>query len=383
MAKPLDRVASHALAPDDTLADRMGMGDAELAALLQFSAADQVQPADVTELHAVLDPHIPEVVDLFYRHLEQFPALRALVADEDTRRRLLNTMGAYLKGVGHAIHDPSYAEERLRIGIVHERIGLGPTWYLGAHAMLAQVIVSHLAAACAAETEKLARLAITLNKVLFFDASLGIHAYHQATVDALEDSLKKAERTEAELRKLSAVDGLTGTLNRMALMNSLNVELQRFLRYGHEFTVLFIDFDHFKSINDTYGHAFGDQVLTESVSLIRRSIRSMDILGRYGGEELVVILVECGKGQSQIIAERTREAISTHTFVKKRTRQEVSATVSIGLHTPSRRAAKAETVLQYADRALYAAKAAGRNRVVTYRAEMGVWSPSGEPLLSR
>jgi diguanylate cyclase (GGDEF)-like protein len=354
----------------ETLADQFGLDEAEVNTRYAFTAVEQVGGAEIAEVHELLDSHIPAITDAFYWHLKGFPELKPFLADDDKIKQLTVTMQAYLLGLGHGIGSASYIDERLRIGIVHERIGLGPTWYLGAHALLSDALMKCLDEGCAGDTAKLARVAATVSKLLFFDASLGIHAYHQTSVTALEETLEKAERAEAELKRLSSLDGLTGTLNRRALMASIETEQERFRRYGHEFTVLFLDFDHFKSINDNHGHGFGDQVLVESVSLIQDSIRSIDVIGRYGGEELVVMLVECGQDMGGIIAERIRASIAGHPFRKRKTEKPISVTVSIGLHTPTRRNTKPETILRHADRALYTAKDAGRNCVVAYTPDM-------------
>lgn len=354
----------------ETLAERFGLDEAEIKTRRAFASVDQVNRAEVAEMHELLDPHIPAITEAFYHHLKGFPDLKAFLADDSKIRQLTATMQAYLLGLGQGIGSASYIDERLRIGIVHERIGLGPTWYLGAHAMLSDAMMKCLGEDRAGDTAKPARVAATLSKLLFFDASLGIHAYHQTSVKALEKTLEKAERAERELKRLSRLDGLTGTLNRSALMASIQTEQERFRRYGHEFTVLFLDFDHFKSINDTHGHVFGDQVLIESVALIRDSVRSIDVIGRYGGEELVVMLVECGQDMGLTIAERIRASIAGYRFRKRKTEDYLSATVSIGLYAPKRRNVKPETILRHADRALYAAKDAGRNRVVVYTPDM-------------
>ncbi|MDX1485950.1 MAG: diguanylate cyclase [Alphaproteobacteria bacterium] len=364
------------LKPDDiadsapSLADRLGLDPAEIKTLSAFSPVGALTDADIAELHALLDPHVPAITEAFYDRLLSFPELARFLADGDRVHKLNATMQAYLRDLGVGLQTRDYLEKRLNVGVVHERIGLGPTWYLAAYALLSDEIIGCLARACAADAAKFQRVTATLEKVLYFDASLGIHAYHQASVDTLEKTLAQVERAEAKLKRLSRLDGLTGALNRNALMESIESELERYRRYGHEFSLLFLDLDHFKTINDTHGHGFGDHVLKETVTRIHDSIRAFDAVGRYGGEELVVVLVECGQKQAQLIAERVRRHIADHPFHKRRSGTSVNVTVSIGLYTVRRPNIKSETVLRHADRAMYAAKAAGRNQVVIYSRDL-------------
>jgi diguanylate cyclase (GGDEF)-like protein len=157
-----------------------------------------------------------------------------------------------------------------------------------------------------------------------------------------------------------------GILNRKAFMHALEKEFERSRRYNHPMAILFIDFDHFKSINDTHGHQFGDRVLQTACGTIRKTIREPDILGRYGGEELVVVLVECEPDNALNIAERIRRAIAGNVIQKRKTSIMAQVTVSIGVHYPNLARQRPATAVRYADKALYAAKKSGRNRVVVY-----------------
>jgi diguanylate cyclase (GGDEF)-like protein len=166
------------------------------------------------------------------------------------------------------------------------------------------------------------------------------------------------------LEHLASHDALTGCLNRRALIEQLEREWERADRYDLVLTLLMVDLDHFKQVNDLRGHLAGDQVLQQIGDLLRREGRSVDTVGRYGGEEFVVILPETALHGAMIVAERARQRIQVHNFGTAS--EPISVTVSIGVASvPDERATSPETFLALADAALYRAKADGRNVVRT------------------
>ena len=179
----------------------------------------------------------------------------------------------------------------------------------------------------------------------------------------LEKSLKKANE---EIRLLSITDSLTGCYNRYYLMERLNHEIKRASRYNHELSVIMCDIDHFKKVNDTYGHQTGDLVLKSFANTISTSIRKdVDWLARYGGEEFLVVLPETGWQGALALAERLRKVVAS---TKTPSPQgEISITASFGVtgfdtKTPSDKVSL-EQLISAADSYLYQAKEAGRNRV--------------------
>jgi two-component system, cell cycle response regulator len=166
------------------------------------------------------------------------------------------------------------------------------------------------------------------------------------------------------LEHLASHDALTGCLNRRALIEMLEREWDRSVRYSLVLTVLMIDLDHFKQVNDTQGHLAGDSVLRLLGDLLRREVRSVDTVGRYGGEEFVVILPETALHGAVIFAERVRQRIQVMDFGNPE--RPLPVTVSIGVASvPDARATTPETFLALADEALYRAKGDGRNVVRT------------------
>lgn len=171
-------------------------------------------------------------------------------------------------------------------------------------------------------------------------------------------------RVQNELQFESAHDHLTGLWNRGAIMGLLHRETQRSLRTGKPLGVIMADLDHFKHINDSYGHPVGDVVLREVAHRILASVRNYDYVGRYGGEEFLIVLSECSPSDLAVSAERMRACVSKKPFETEA--GSIPVTLSIGsvagnaIDTP---VLNGEQLLRTADTALYCAKTNGRNRV--------------------
>jgi diguanylate cyclase (GGDEF)-like protein len=178
----------------------------------------------------------------------------------------------------------------------------------------------------------------------------------------LEESLKKANE---QIRVLSISDPLTGIFNRRYLNKHLPLEINRAKRYNHPLSLILCDIDHFKQVNDRYGHLVGDQVIKAFVSRIKKSIRDVDWMVRYGGEEFVIVVPETDPGGSYILAERLRNAISQS--VVNVQKHKIHITSSFGLtgfvSNTTDHKITFEAMIDQADKCLYKAKMKGRNRV--------------------
>lgn len=168
---------------------------------------------------------------------------------------------------------------------------------------------------------------------------------------------------EDELEELATRDPLTGLYNRRESSRLLEEELERARRYNRPMALLWVDFDHFKEINDTYGHAAGDSVLRSVSQLLDDSVRSVDSVGRFGGEEFVIILPEMGVHEAHETAERIRHRVSGQLYPLDGGAP-VPMTISVGVAVYPDHGADAATLCAAADRAMYAAKSRGRNCVV-------------------
>jgi len=185
-----------------------------------------------------------------------------------------------------------------------------------------------------------------------------------ARVLELEKSLKDANE---EIRILSITDTLTKCYNRTYMDEQLPKELKRAIRYNRPISLVMIDIDHFKRVNDTYGHQAGDAVLKELVISINRSIRSdVDWVARYGGEEFLVVFPETDFEKASVLVERLRRDISQKTIQIKEKEIRITASFGVSGFTSSHslKEISYETMISLADESLYQAKEKGRNRVI-------------------
>jgi diguanylate cyclase (GGDEF)-like protein len=167
-----------------------------------------------------------------------------------------------------------------------------------------------------------------------------------------------------EIQQLAITDELTALYNRRGILELGQREVDRALRYNRPLTAVMLDIDHFKLVNDRYGHPLGDEVLCWLAEICRRNVREIDIVGRYGGEEFLILLPESEMRNSTQLAERLRQRVGE---AKIPTRVgDLSITISLGLSELTDNTRDLKTLIAHSDQALYAAKRAGRNRVITY-----------------
>lgn len=172
---------------------------------------------------------------------------------------------------------------------------------------------------------------------------------------------------QSRISQMIHVDELTGLLTKRSLFRALETELIRAQRYSHPVAVLMMDLDHFKQVNDTYGHLVGSSCLADVGQLIRESTRETDVSGRYGGEEFVTFLPESNQAAAMIVAERVRAAMERREFRYGETVYHVR--ISIGIAVWPTDGKDVESLVRAADSALYRAKNEGRNRCVAYEAD--------------
>ena len=186
----------------------------------------------------------------------------------------------------------------------------------------------------------------------------------QSKVVFIATEISERVRLYQEVQRLAMQDPLTGCFNRRHFVTLTGQELERSMRYKRPLSLLMLDIDHFKDFNDRYGHPIGDQILCALVELCQARLRGVDIVGRYGGEEFLILVPETGADGARIVAERLRTEIET--MEVDTPAGKLSLTVCIGVASMETVPEQAETVdalIKRADQAVYAAKAAGRNCV--------------------
>jgi diguanylate cyclase (GGDEF)-like protein len=206
----------------------------------------------------------------------------------------------------------------------------------------------------------------------FADAEIQARAAAMLRIKSLQDQLRAAK---AQLEKLSVTDDLTGLYNHRHFEERLHDEFRRSHRYCDPLALVMLDLDHFKTINDRFGHPFGDRVLRETAELISTSIRDPDICARYGGEEFALILPKAHLQGALTVAERIHREMSRRTYTTdvdpvrgKPTEVRVTASLGIAFY-PSKDVTSSEALLKFADEALYRAKREGRNAICLHHAQ--------------
>jgi diguanylate cyclase (GGDEF)-like protein len=176
----------------------------------------------------------------------------------------------------------------------------------------------------------------------------------------LDAAYRELEATNAKLKETSFKDEVTGLYNRRFFSLRLEEEISRFRRFNHPVSVVVLDLDGFKTVNDEFGHAVGDETLRDVGQILMKHSRGINVVSRYGGDEFVVLLVETSKGGARLYADRIRQVVATFPYSHGK-----RVTASFGVASlPDDEASTSEELFRAADGALYAAKRAGKNQVV-------------------
>jgi len=290
--------------------------------------------------------------------------MKILIAEDDTTSRLL--LAATLKKLGHEVVAAANGEE------AREAIGREHVPLLISDWMMPDVDGLELCRLIRSEHSLQYTYIILLsarsgktNYLGAMDAGADDFITKPFDEDQLAARLRVAERIldlHETLRVQAMHDRLTGLWNRAAIVDSLHQELDRTARERTPVSVILADLDHFKQINDTYGHLAGDAVLREAAQRMRAALRSYDHIGRYGGEEFLIVLPGCLAVSAMVVAERVRERIAATAITIPG--DSIAVTSSLGVSASSGgQVMAADALIAAADTALYQAKAAGRNRV--------------------
>ena len=187
----------------------------------------------------------------------------------------------------------------------------------------------------------------------------------RGTVPRLTRALATIGTALRDTHESATMDRLTGVSNRQTLLGTLFTEVERATRYGRPFSVAFLDIDHFKSVNDTYGHGVGDVVLRGVAQTVRTNLRATDTIGRYGGEEFMLLLTETSPEEATVLTEKLRQLVARQRFPTDGDGT-IQVTVSIGIAGGVGSALRVEALVRDADAAMYSAKSLGRNQTYVF-----------------
>jgi diguanylate cyclase (GGDEF)-like protein len=342
---------------------------------------DEGQPAKALALLDRIEPGIR--IHQYYNsrlssQVERAQALAGLGDDEAAKKAALvavamnksSDINGWLKDVYEVLYQVEKREGHAAEALAyHERYAAQEKGYLddaGARMLAYQTVQQHLLEQ-KLETEKLSRQNAMLRMRQMLDAKTveTNRLYLALLLLALGFAvfwMFRLKRSQLRFKKLSHLDGLTTVFNRQHFMGEVERALRLLERRVDAACLVFIDLDHFKRINDTHGHAMGDEVLRHIVAVCRQHLRAADLFGRLGGEEFGILLVECSREEGVAIAERIRLAIETGKVESDGVA--IGVSTSVGLAFTDASGYDLQRLCKEADAALYRAKRSGRNRVV-------------------
>jgi diguanylate cyclase (GGDEF)-like protein len=212
---------------------------------------------------------------------------------------------------------------------------------------------------------KFARLVSAAEKIAGGDFSIQVAEGGSGLESRLSVAVNGIARSLAETNDRATMDRLTGVANRQSLLGALFAEIERAGRYERPLSVAFVDIDHFKAVNDTYGHAVGDVVLRGVAQTLQANLRASDLIGRYGGEEFMLILTETTVEDGAALTEKLRQLVQRLQFSVDGN-PKLAVTISIGLAGGNGRQLRMDTLVRDADAAMYSAKSLGRNQTYIF-----------------
>lgn len=267
----------------------------------------------------------------------------------------------YLSCFGQNFDTPRYFENQLGVAVAWARTKTPLSILQLQYCLIQQVLVDSISVQCNRDPETVWSLVDCVFKLTSLNLYLTAEGYRLGEVDELQKALDRLSEEASQLHQKVATDQLTGVLSYSSLMDILEHQANMAKQNDSPLCVMLADLDLFKKVNDTYGHLVGDIVLQHTAKRIQTAIRGFDMIGRFGGEEFVIILKNTDLALARVIAERIRKEVADTPFHAKNFSIEI--TISLGV-AMLRKNEYFETLLERADSAMYEAKKNGRNRVV-------------------
>lgn len=346
-----------------TLLEQMRFTDFEVVQRKNLFSLDENDVAALKSAKPVIDANIDELVDAFYGVQTSIPEIALLIGDSDTLERLRNAQRRYVLDLFRGLYDLHYVNDRLRIGLVHKRIGVEPKLYLSAIYTLKELLEQVISDGVSQDQER-EKILRALEKLLFFDVTLVFDTYIRSLVSEIEASWEKSEQyarlledevrdRTRQLEELSRTDPLTGLLNMRHLPDLLTTALRSAQRRSEPVSLLYIDINDFKVINDTMGHRRGDEVLRIVADAIRDISRKEDSCFRYGGDEFCIILPNCVEADAHdIYVDRLKEEVASKLA-------DLKLSVGVAQTGPSK-FVEPEELVEQADQRMYSDKRAAK-----------------------
>lgn len=281
----------------------MQISDVEIANRMGLLGLDNDALSLLASHKLLIEDNVDSIVDEFYEKQTDIDEISLLIGDADTLIRLRNAQRKYVIDLFSGVYDSEYVNNRLRIGMVHKRIGVEPKLYLSAVKTLKELIVATLRSHID-QTDQLGDTLDALDNLFYFDTTLVFDTYIGSLVGEIEAAKRKTEayaksleakvleRTQ-QLEQQAKLDPLTGIFNQRAMQDLLRRELAASKRHSSDLSLVYFDVDDFKKINDAEGHIKGDEVLRHIGQAMLCNIRETDVACRYGGDEFCLVLPDC------------------------------------------------------------------------------------------
>lgn len=344
---------------EQTLLEQMRITDFDIANRKALLFLDETDVKLLKSHKSIIEARIDLLVAKFYQMQTSIAEIALVIGDADTLGRLRNAQRKYVLDLFSGLYDLEYVNNRLRIGLVHKRIGVEPKLYLSAISTLKSLLFELIYETVAKDEARLAMVA-ALDKLLFFDITLVFETYIRSLVSEIEVSKEKSEtyarvleervkERTLQLEETTRTDSLTGLQNVRYLNEVLTRALRASQRRSEPLSVVYIDINNFKEINDTRGHLCGDDALRAVGSAIKHISRFEDSCFRYGGDEFCLILPNCQvEAAREIYIDRLNHELSERFE---------NLTLSIGIvETGPEHYSEPEALIREADKQMYIAK---------------------------
>lgn len=347
---------------DQPLWESCGFDENTVADRLRLIELDQEgTEASGRKLHDhIIVPNVDAIVDRFYGSLLRIDEFSRVVDGSATAARLKQSQKRYLLGLGIDFRTREYFENRLQIGSVHQRVGVPQSLYQCAFHRLQSLLIEYIPPAIRDDGPAFAELLRFILKITALDMSLAVESYCSGKVSDLTKSLETERDESVRLRQLAVTDWLTSLRNHSYSKRCLGASLERAKIEMSPLCVIMADLDHFKEVNDAHGHLVGDEILQITARRMLSGARADDEICRYGGEEFLFILHKTNITEGEEVAERVRTHINSDAMNSHDA--QLMVTISLGV-AQARDGDTVDALIERADRALYAAKRAGRDCV--------------------
>ena len=284
---------------DQTLMQQMQISLKNIEQRKQILGLTEIELSELLDVRERIIFKLDSMVTQFYDEQISIPEVNSLIGDNDTLKRLKIAQHQYVLDLFSGNYDSNYVNNRLRIGMVHKRIGVEPRLYLATFYHL-KMHIFDLVHQTVKDATLAQRVQKTLEKLYIFDITLVMETYIWSLLNEINNSKNKLqeyaislELHAQQMENLSQIDPLSGLFNVRTLLPILNNTLLRAQQQKFPITVVFIDINDFKKMNDQYGHLYGDYVIKSVASALKKYAREEDYCFRYGGDEFLVVLPNC------------------------------------------------------------------------------------------